>query len=122
MDFAPGTLVNALILSLTAFCVLLTGWNCYRSLPVMLERTLKQVADVALQADQKADRVLGAWAEEKLRLDGIVESMGDLRDQIEKKRARTASAAHRATRQIDLDEAQSPDDLKMQLRRQAGLT
>lgn len=117
MDFASGSAVNGLILALVAFCVLLTGWNCYRSLPVQLERTLKQVADVALQADQKVDQVQGAWAAEKMRLEAIVGTLEDLRDQVEKKRARAVSAEQR-TRAVELE----PEDLKMQLRRQAGLS
>jgi hypothetical protein len=109
------SLPNALILALVAFQVLLTAFLATRTLPVMLKRSLDQAVDVALGAEKEAKKVREAWDEEKLRLEGILGALEDVRDQVEKKRSRAAAYHQRA------QQAEAVGDHKQELRRRAGL-
>ena len=111
------TTLDGLILALVALQVAGTAWIVTRNLPTQLERTVREIAGVALESQAKVKELGEAWTAERANLAAIVEHMEDVAETLQKRRARIVAENRRAEQR---DQA-GPEDRKMELRRRAGL-
>lgn len=110
------TTLDGLILALVALQALGTAWIFTRSLPIRLDRTIRDVAAITTETAAQVKGLRDAWDSERAHLAAITEHMEDVAETLQKRRARIVAENRRAEHRDD-----SAGDPKQALRRRAGM-